>query len=107
MLLARVVGPVWGTRHAEGLDGRKVLELRTPQGGRLCAVDALGAGPGEWVLVKLTPRSKKLGVAQVIANVPPHDVVCVMAYESNPERFLFLAVEIGRASCRERVSSPV
>ena len=27
MLLARVVGPVWGTRHAEGLDGRKVLEL--------------------------------------------------------------------------------
>ena len=49
--------------------------------------------PGEWVLVKLTPRSKKLGVAQVIANVPPHDVVCVMAYESNPERFLCLAVE--------------
>jgi len=56
--------------------------------------------PGEWVLVKLTPRSKKLGVAQVIANVPPHDVVRVMAYESNPERFLFLAVE------RERVKGP-
>lgn len=68
MLLARVVGPVWGTRHAEGLDGRKVLELRTLQGGRLCAVDALGAGPGEWVLVAHGSRVRDLTVGAQVAE---------------------------------------
>mgnify|MGYP000205105721 FL=1 len=68
MLLARVVGPVWGTRHAEGLDGRKVLELRTPQGSRLCAVDALGAGPGEWVLVAHGSRVRDLTVGAQVAE---------------------------------------
>ena len=55
MMLARVVGPVWGARHASGLDGHKVLELTTAHGGRLCAVDALGAGPGEWVQITHLP----------------------------------------------------
>ncbi len=68
MLLARVVGPVWGTRHAEGLNGRKVLELRTLQGGRLCAVDALGAGPGEWVLVAHGSRVRDLTVGAQVAE---------------------------------------
>ena len=68
MLLARVVGPVWGARHAEGLSGRKVLELRTPQGGRLCAVDALGAGPGEWVLVAHGSRVRDLTVGAQVAE---------------------------------------
>ena len=56
--------------------------------------------PGTWVLVRTNRRSKKLSVAQVISNVPPHEVVLVMAYESNPGRFVFLAVE------RERVKGP-
>jgi len=68
VLLARVVGPVWGARHAEGLNGRKVLELRTPQGGRLCAVDALGAGPGEWVLVAHGSRVRDLTVGAQVAE---------------------------------------
>lgn len=68
MLLACVVGPVWGARHAEGLNGRKVLELRTPQGGRLCAVDALGAGPGEWVLVAHGSRVRDLTVGAQVAE---------------------------------------
>jgi microcompartment protein CcmK/EutM len=68
VLLARVVGPVWGTRHAEGLNGRKVLELRTLQGGRLCAVDALGAGPGEWVLVAHGSRVRDLTVGAQVAE---------------------------------------
>ena len=55
---------------------------------------------GTWVLVRANRRSKRLSVSQVIANVPPHEVVCVMVYECNPERFLFLAVE------RERVKGP-
>lgn len=55
---------------------------------------------GTWVLVRANRRSKKLSVAQVISNVPPQQVVLVMAYESKPGRFAFLAVE------RERVKGP-
>ncbi len=72
MLIARVVGPVWGAQHAAGLTGHKVLELRTSSGGRLCAVDALGAGPGEWVLVAHGSRVRDLTVGQ---TVPDKDIV--------------------------------
>lgn len=68
MRLAQVVGPVWGTRRAQGLSGRKVLELRTHTGGRLCAVDALGAGPGEWVLVAHGSRVRDLTVGAEVAE---------------------------------------
>lgn len=68
MLLAQVVGPVWGTRHAEGLSGCKVLELRTHHGGSLCAVDTLGAGPGEWVLVAHGSRVRDLTVGKEVAE---------------------------------------
>lgn len=68
MLLAQVVGPVWGTRHAEGLSGCKVLELRTQNGGCLCAVDTLGAGPGEWVLVAHGSRVRDLTVGAEVAE---------------------------------------
>ena len=59
-----------------------------------------GLQAGTWVLVRENRRSKKLSVAQVISNVPPHEVVLVMAYEGNPGRFAFLTVE------RERVKDP-
>ena len=68
MLLARVVGPVWGARHAAGLSGHKVLELRTAQGSRLCAVDGLGAGPGEWVLVAHGSRVRDLTLGAEVAD---------------------------------------
>lgn len=68
MLLARVVGPVWGARHAAGLDGRKVLDVETASGRRLCAVDALGAGPGEWVLVAHGSRVRDLTVGATVAD---------------------------------------
>jgi microcompartment protein CcmK/EutM len=68
MLLARVIGPVWGARHAAGLDGRKLLSLETRSGGRLCAVDALGAGPGEWVLVAHGSRVRDLTVGETVAD---------------------------------------
>ena len=58
-----------------------------------------GLQAGTWVLVRENRRSKKLSVAQVISNVPPHEVVLVMAYEGNPGRFAFLTVE------RERVKA--
>jgi microcompartment protein CcmK/EutM len=72
MLLARVVGPVYGAQHAAGLTGHKVLELRTQAGSRLCAVDALGAGPGEWVLVAHGSRVRDLTVGP---TVPDKDII--------------------------------
>lgn len=68
MLLARVLGPVWGARHAAGLDGRKVLDLETAQGTRVCAIDGLGAGPGEWVLVAHGSRVRELTVGSEVAD---------------------------------------
>jgi microcompartment protein CcmK/EutM len=68
MLLMQVVGPVWGARHAAGLDGRKILELRTVTGQRAWAVDGLGAGPGEWVLVAHGSRVRDLTVGPEVAD---------------------------------------
>ncbi len=57
MILARVIGTVWATRKDERLQGLKLqivrpvsLELKDREG-FLVAVDAVGAGVGEVVLV--------------------------------------------------------
>lgn len=68
MLLARVVGPIWGARRAEGLEGHKILELETRSGSRLCALDGLGAGPGEWVLVAHGSRVRDLTLGPTAAD---------------------------------------
>ena len=81
MKLARVVGPVWGARHAPSLGGVKLLEVepfpivdqsilggRTGGGPTVVAVDALGAGPGEWVLVAHGSRVRDLTVGPAIAD---------------------------------------
>ena len=57
MILARVIGTVWATRKDEGLLGTKILivqpvELEYRQEkGFVVAVDSVGAGVGEIVLV--------------------------------------------------------
>lgn len=58
MILGRVLGEVWASRRDPGLGGRKLLLVQPHhwyeppfQSGHLVAVDALGAGPGEDVLV--------------------------------------------------------
>jgi ethanolamine utilization protein EutN len=72
MKLCRVVGPLWGARRAVGLDGEKVLALQTQSGALLCAVDRLGAGPGEWVLVAHGSRCRDLALS---AHVADKDVI--------------------------------
>lgn len=72
MRLAQVIGPVWGARHADGLHGRKILLLQTLDGGQVCAVDALGAGPGEWVLYAHGSRVRDLTLG---ADVADKDIV--------------------------------
>ena len=57
MILAKVIGTVWATRKDEKLVGMKFQIIRPveldgqPKEGFLVAVDAVGAGVGETVLV--------------------------------------------------------
>jgi len=68
MRIAQVIGPVWGARHADGLHGRKIVRLQTLDGGTVCAVDALGAGPGEWVLYAHGSRVRDLTLGETVAE---------------------------------------
>ncbi len=60
MILGRVVGEVWATRKHAGLDGRKLVVVApylwyapSHEVGHLVAVDPVGAGIGEDVVVCL------------------------------------------------------
>lgn len=68
MRLARVIGPVWGARRAAGLAGTKLLEVEGASGDRNVAVDALGAGPGELVLLAHGSRVRDLTVGATVAD---------------------------------------
>ncbi|HJZ84808.1 MAG TPA: EutN/CcmL family microcompartment protein [Polyangia bacterium] len=72
MILGRVVGAVWGARHAAGLDGQKLLKVETPGGGIVVAVDRLAAGPGDQVLVAHGSRVRDLTLGEA---VPTKDVI--------------------------------
>ncbi|HEY7953746.1 MAG TPA: EutN/CcmL family microcompartment protein [Polyangia bacterium] len=69
MILGRVVGEVWATRKHPALDGRKLLIIEpylwyapAHEVGHLVAVDPLGAGVGEDVVVCLgDPARRALG----------------------------------------------
>jgi len=57
MILARITGSIVSTIHHPIVDGRKLLlaerldETGNPTGGYLIALDAIGAGKGETVLI--------------------------------------------------------
>jgi microcompartment protein CcmK/EutM len=82
VLLCEVLGQVWGARQAPRLAGHRLLvvepfalgddgNLRRGQR-RLVAVDALGAGPGEMVLVAHGSRCRDLTSGP---DVPTKEVV--------------------------------
>ena len=74
MLLGRVVGRLWASRQAAGLDGRKLLLVRpeTATGGEtprlVVAVDGLDAGPGDRVIVAHGSRVRDLTVGETVAD---------------------------------------
>lgn len=72
MRLGTVIGPVWGARHAAGLDGQKLLRVQLDAGSEVVAVDALAAGPGDRVLVAHGSRVRDLTVGD---GVPDKDIV--------------------------------
>jgi ethanolamine utilization protein EutN len=67
MRLGRVVGAVWGAKHAAGLDGAKLLVVEDASGGRVTAIDRLGAGVGDRVLVAHGSRVRDLTVGETVA----------------------------------------
>jgi len=82
MLLARVVGTVVSTRKDDTLEGSKLLviepvdfEGQQPDGKRLVAVDSVGAGEGEVVLIaqgssaRLTDATKDRPVDATIMGI--------------------------------------
>lgn len=92
MILARVVGSVWGGKEAKSLNGAKLLQVlpvRFPDGmpaqtiradgeqpglgkGLKVVVDQLGAGIGEYVLVAHGSRVRDLTVG---SGIPTKEVV--------------------------------
>jgi ethanolamine utilization protein EutN len=66
------VGAVWGARHADGLDGERLMVVELVSGGRKVAADRLGAGPGDRVLVAHGSRVRDLTVGE---KVPLKDVI--------------------------------
>jgi ethanolamine utilization protein EutN len=65
--LGTVIGAAWGARRAAGLDGAKLLDVATASGGRVVAIDRLGAGPGDRVLVAHGSRVRDLTVGETAA----------------------------------------
>jgi ethanolamine utilization protein EutN len=51
MLIAKVLGNIWATKKDERLEGYKLLVVKIKGGETIVAVDTIGAGVGEDVLV--------------------------------------------------------
>jgi ethanolamine utilization protein EutN len=75
MLIGEVVGRLWASRQADGLAGRKLLLVRplggappAAQAGLVVAVDGLGAGPGERVIVAHGSRVRDMTVGAAVAD---------------------------------------
>ena len=75
MLLARVVGTVVATQKNRKLEGAKLLLVQpltledTPRGTALIAVDALGAGVNEKVLIVMEGRAAGEALGRTFAPV--------------------------------------
>jgi ethanolamine utilization protein EutN len=82
MILGRVVGELWATRKHPALEGRKLLIIQphlwyapSHEVGHLLAVDPVGAGAGEDVIVCMgDPARRQLGST----SIPVEASVCAI-----------------------------
>lgn len=80
MIKATVIGPLWATKRLEGLPAGALLELiEIGTERRLIALDQLGSGPGEVVLVALGS-----GVSQHFPGKAPVDALIVGVVDELP-----------------------
>ena len=79
MILAQVLGTVVSTRKDHGLSGLKLLLAREvdaafqPAGNQVVAVDAVGAGEGEIVLIAAGSSAR---LTEVTRDRPVDHVIC-------------------------------
>ncbi|MCS7232495.1 MAG: EutN/CcmL family microcompartment protein [Synergistetes bacterium] len=72
MLIAKVVGSIWATRKEESLQGYKLLivkqidEYQREIGEAFVAVDTIGAGVGELVIVTTGSSARKISTGEEI-----------------------------------------
>jgi microcompartment protein CcmK/EutM len=96
MVLAKVVGTLWGARQADAMEGRRVVEVRpvslqhAPPGTRigndaddlllaassLLAIDPLGADVGQLVVVAIGSRVRDLCLGPEVTT--KHCVVAIV-----------------------------
>jgi ethanolamine utilization protein EutN len=81
MLRAMVTGSVWATRRLEEIPSGALLEVRTDDGSRLVALDVLGSGTGERVLIV----TGSVASAHFAPDHPPVDALIVGILDSNQE----------------------
>jgi len=73
MIKASVIGPVWATKRVDGFPAGALLELEQEgTAHRLIALDHLGAGPGDIVLVTVGSA-----VTRHLPGEPPLDALIV------------------------------
>ena len=72
MLIATVVGPIWASKRLDPFPPAALLEVECASGEHLVAIDPLGSGPGDRVLV--TTGS---AVMQSFPGKAPMDAVIV------------------------------
>lgn len=73
MLTATVIRPVWATKRVDGFPAGALLELECEGNGqRIVALDQLGSGPGDRVLVTVGSA-----VTHHLSGNPPTDALVV------------------------------
>jgi ethanolamine utilization protein EutN len=81
MVRATVTGSVWATRRLDEIPSGALLEVRTDDGSKLVALDVLGSGTGERVLVV----TGSVAAAHFAPDRAPVDALIVGILDTNQE----------------------
>lgn len=81
MVRATVKGSVWATRRLDELPSGALLEVATDDGSALIALDTLGSGTGERVLVV----TGSVAAAHFAPDHPPIDALIVGILDNHQE----------------------
>lgn len=73
MLKGTVTGSIWATKRIEHIPNGAFLEVELEQGGSLVALDILGSGVGERVLI----ATGSVASAQFAPHHPPIDALII------------------------------
>lgn len=79
MVIARLVGKIWATRKYDSLNGMKLMLVEiiagSEKGKQLVAVDTIGAGEGDLVLVTQGSSARKILSTNCDESIPVDAVI--------------------------------